>query len=168
MITLTEYRSTLKIPLKKTTLCFLVKKDKVLLGMKKIGFGKGRWNGFGGKVKIGENEFESALRELEEESGVRGVKYKHYALLHFYFPLVDPKEMWNQQVFVYLIDKWQGSPKESNEMIPKWFDLNSLPFDKMWPDDVHWVPKVLSNEFVEAHFMFGKNDSLLDFELETK
>ncbi|MDP4007437.1 MAG: hypothetical protein Q8P55_02500 [bacterium] len=33
------------------TLCIVQQEGQVLLGMKKRGFGKGRWNGFGGKVK---------------------------------------------------------------------------------------------------------------------
>jgi hypothetical protein len=31
------------------TLCIPIKNNKVLLGMKKRGFGVGRWNGFGGE-----------------------------------------------------------------------------------------------------------------------
>ena len=33
------------------TLVFLREGGKVLLGMKKRGFGVGKWNGFGGKVR---------------------------------------------------------------------------------------------------------------------
>ena len=39
--------------MKQTNLCFLLKDGKVLLGMKKRGFGAGKWNGFGGKLKEG-------------------------------------------------------------------------------------------------------------------
>ncbi len=42
----------------------------VLLGMKKRGFGAGKWNGFGGKVEKGESNTQAAIRELEEESGI--------------------------------------------------------------------------------------------------
>lgn len=45
-------------------------KDQILLGMKKRGFGMGKWNGFGGKVEPGETIEEGALREMAEESGV--------------------------------------------------------------------------------------------------
>ena len=40
------------------TLVYIRNEDKVLLGMKKRGFGKGKWNGFGGKVEHGENIIE--------------------------------------------------------------------------------------------------------------
>ncbi len=37
------------------TLCLIVDDGRILLGMKKRGFGAGRWNGFGGKVEEGES-----------------------------------------------------------------------------------------------------------------
>lgn len=45
------------------TLVFVHSASKVLLGMKKRGFGIGRWNGFGGKVQAGES-IEAAARRL--------------------------------------------------------------------------------------------------------
>ena len=36
------------------TLVFVLEPGKVLLGLKKRGFGVGWWNGFGGKVQPGE------------------------------------------------------------------------------------------------------------------
>jgi 8-oxo-dGTP pyrophosphatase MutT (NUDIX family) len=42
------------------TLCIIHKDSKILLGMKKRGFGAGFWNGFGGKVKEGESIEEAA------------------------------------------------------------------------------------------------------------
>ena len=47
------------------TACFLYTDTQLLLGMKKRGFGAGRWNGFGGKVLEGEDIFTAAQRELK-------------------------------------------------------------------------------------------------------
>jgi len=44
---------------------------QILLSMKKRGFGVGKWNGSGGKIKEGESIPQAALRELEEEIGVK-------------------------------------------------------------------------------------------------
>ena len=42
--------------IKLLTLVFLREGSKVLLGMKKRGFGVGKWNGFGGKVSAHRTE----------------------------------------------------------------------------------------------------------------
>ena len=44
------------------TLALIRNNDNILLGMKKRGFGVGRWNGFGGKVHSGETILEAAKR----------------------------------------------------------------------------------------------------------
>lgn len=44
------------------TLVMVVQPGRVLLGMKKRGFGVGRWNGFGGKVQAGETIEDAARR----------------------------------------------------------------------------------------------------------
>jgi len=45
------------------TLVLVFKEDNsVLLGLKKRGFGKGLWNGFGGKVEPGETIVQAAAR----------------------------------------------------------------------------------------------------------
>ena len=44
------------------TLVLIRERTRVLLGMKKRGFGHGRWNGFGGKVETGETILQGAVR----------------------------------------------------------------------------------------------------------
>jgi len=44
------------------TLVLIRKEELLLLGMKKRGFGEGKWNGFGGKVNIGETVINAAVR----------------------------------------------------------------------------------------------------------
>ena len=56
--------------MRQATLCLLLKDDEILLAMKKRGSGVGKWNGVGGKVKIGESAKQAAIREMNEEIGV--------------------------------------------------------------------------------------------------
>ena len=44
------------------TLVLIREPTRILLGMKKRGFGQGRWNGFGGKVEKGETIHQAAIR----------------------------------------------------------------------------------------------------------
>jgi len=67
------------------TLCIIHKEDQVLLGMKKKGFGEGRWNGFGGKVE-GEESIEEAMqREVQEEVGLVLKDFEKRGVLEFVY-----------------------------------------------------------------------------------
>lgn len=145
--------------LSKATLCFLVRGDEVLLALKKRGFGANRWNGVGGKPQDGETIEQTMIRETEEEIMITPTKYQQMAKLDFYFA---EKPEWNQQVTVFLASEWKGQPQETEEMAPKWFKKNELPFKEMWPDDPYWLPRVLAGEQLEAEFIFGDNDRILD------
>ena len=51
-------------------------------------------------------------------------------------------------------------------MAPKWFSFNEIPYESMWPDDTHWLPHILKREKVEAYFLFGDGDKILDYNVE--
>ncbi len=152
--TLSEIKKEILTPLRQATLVFLIKDNSVLLAMKKRGFGEGKWNGSGGKLKDGETIEEAAKREVEEEIGVFIENPAKIACLNFYFA---HKPDWNQQVTVYLVNKWKGEPTESEEMIPKWFKISEVPYNQMWDDDKYWLPQVLSGSKIEADLLFDEN-----------
>jgi 8-oxo-dGTP diphosphatase len=159
LVKIEEYKKKNLSPLRQATLCFLVRENEVLLAMKKRGFGKGRWNGSGGKP-IEKEEIEvTAVRETNEELGVTPRNLRRVATLNFYFPHHSD---WNQQVVVYFSEEWEGEPAETEEMAPKWYKKDELPFDSMWPDDIHWLPLVLRGKIIEAEFLFGEEDVVLD------
>lgn len=150
--------------LRQSTLLFLVKDDKILLALKKRGFGKGKYNGVGGKLEAGESTTEAAIRECQEEIGVTPKLIDNVAILDFIF--AEDKSDWNQQVIVYLCSAWEGDPIETDEMKPKWFSLDSIPYDDMWPDDKYWLPQALNNKFVKASFKFDEDESIVDYEMD--
>ena len=139
----------------------MLRGDEICLAMKKRGFGIGKWNGIGGKVKNGETIKEAAIRELYEEIGVNAniVDLDNVGNIKFYF---NEKPDWNQQMHVYFINKWQGEPIESEEMAPKWYKKDQIPYEVMWVDDPYWLPKVLSGKKIEAEFYFNKDGAELD------
>ena len=142
-------------------MCFLIKKDeKILLAFKKKGFGAGKWNGVGGKLdsKKDKDIFEVAIREMEEEIGIKVKDIEKMAILNFSYPYLTNSEEREWQTHVFFAKDWQGEPKESEEMKPRWFKFDEIPFNKMWPDDKFWLPKVLSGKKVKADFIFKKGE----------
>lgn len=131
--------------------------------MKKRGFAAGKWNGMGGKQNPEDKSIEAtAQRETFEETTVRPKKLRKVAVLNFYF---EKQSDWNQQVHVFLTREWNGTPTETEEMAPKWFNINEIPYDQMWIDDILWIPKVLKGKIVEGNFLFDENQKMLEHEV---
>ncbi len=139
--------------MKQTNLCFLIKDGKVLLGMKKRGFGVGKWNGFGGKLKEGEDVKIATVREIKEEIGVDLAPddLKEAGTLEFHFQNTPD---WDNMCHIFIAMDWTGEPSESEEMRPEWFTVGRLPFESMWVDDSHWVPFVLAGKKIKGRFLF--------------
>lgn len=142
-----------------STLCLVVKDGKILLGMKKRGFGAGRWNGFGGKVEGGETIEAGAKRETKEESGIMIQRMELVGIHEFEFTS-RPGEILEAHVF--RIDTWQNDPRETEEMRPQWFTLDAIPYDEMWAGDIHWLPVFLVGKKFRTRFLFGEHDVLLE------
>ncbi len=137
------------------TLAMFVRDRKILLAMKKRGFGTGNWNGYGGKLLEGEAVLDAAMREIEEESGVRVEEehLEHLGTLDFYF---TDKPDWDQRCMVYRITKWDGEPVESEEMKPQWFSFDEMPYESMWKGDDQWFPFFLRGERFSGEVHFGE------------
>ena len=147
-------------PLKQATLCLLVKgapPSHVLLGYKKVGFGQGKYGGFGGKVEDGESIEAAATREMEEETGLRITpdELQLAARLAFLFPF---REDWSQLVHLFIAQSWQGELVESDEMQPAWFAVDEIPYRSMWADGEYWLPLVLAGRRIQARFVFGEDN----------
>lgn len=152
--------------MRQATLCLLLKKNEILLAMKKRGFGVGKWNGTGGKVdyeKGDKNIVDAAVRETKEEIGVTVADPEKVGVLHFHFPY---KPDWDQDVHLFLAKNWEGKPEESEEMMPKWFKFNEIPYEKMWDDDRHWLPHVLQGKKLEANFTFKEGEIIDKHEIK--
>ena len=142
------------------TLLFLRSGDQILLALKKRGFGMGRWNGAGGKLEPGETIEQALVRESVEEIGVTPTNWTAVGQLDFVqdAETADPGHMF---VYAYIADAWEGEPTESEEMMPKWFHVEDIPYQDMWGDDEFWLPYVLDGKKVVGEFTFDINDNLL-------
>ena len=80
--------------------------SEILLGLKKRGFGAGKWNGFGGKLHPGESVRECARRETEEECGLTVADEDLRAAGKILFHFVD--EPPTLEVHVFTADACRG------------------------------------------------------------
>ena len=147
-----------------TTLCLLKKGNKILLAMKKRGFGIGKYNGVGGKIESGETVEEAMIRETEEEILVTPTEYEKVGIMEF-----DEFYKGNKEkviMHVYIATKWKGTPTESDETEPKWFDIKNIPYDKMFPDDKHWLPLILEGKKIKTYFEFDEEWNLLNKKID--
>lgn len=152
------------------TLCFLIEGDpplRILLGHKKVGFGRGKYGGVGGKIEPGETPAQAAAREVWEETGIRvqEADLEHAARLTFLFPF---KPEWSQVVHAFVTRRWEGEAWESREIVPTWFAIDEIPYERMWDDCHYWLPHILNGERLRARFEFNAdNDTIGSYDIES-
>jgi ADP-ribose pyrophosphatase YjhB (NUDIX family) len=138
------------------TLCFPVKEDKVLLGIKMKNIGQGCWNGWGGGIHRGETPLQAIVRETREEAGVETLPedFEKMAIMRFCNTKKDGKSF-ICQVHIYLLHHWEGDFRPSKEIVnPMWFKKTKLPLSNMMPADSQWLPIILSGKKIigAAHY----------------
>lgn len=135
---------------------FVEQGGKVLLIRKKRGFGMGKINGPGGKLDPGETELDCAVRETEEELGIRALEPTKRGELWFQF--VDGLAM---HVAVFHTLRHEGDAVETEEAAPLWTPIRAIPFEQMWADDAHWLHRMLmGDECFVGRFLFD-GDAML-------
>jgi len=153
--------------IKQCTLLLLrnVRENLVLLGRKKRGFGAGKINGFGGKVEPGETLTRACCREMLEESGVTVVDsdLKYTGFLVFTFVGRENEEL---HVHVFSATRHSGEAVETEEMAPRWYETDRIPFSEMWGDDSHWFPYLLSERKFRGHFNFADHSVIVSHKLD--
>lgn len=150
--------------IREATLCFLIREGspgEILLGLKKVGFGRGKYGGVGGKVEPGEAPIQAAVRELHEETGIVVAErdLQPAACLVFHFP---HRPEWTQMVHVFTSTSWAGEARESREIVPAWFAVDAIPLEQMWDDCQYWLPRVLVGERVRAAFVFAPDNDTVE------
>jgi 8-oxo-dGTP diphosphatase/2-hydroxy-dATP diphosphatase len=133
------------------TLVIVLQAPRILLAMKKQRLGAGKYNGFGGGVDNGESLQDCAIRETREEAGITILDPIYLGKILFKF--LDTNEQ-DHQVHFYKATKFEGEPRETEEMKPVWFDQDNLPYDNMWIDDRYWMPLLLQDKKFMGEFHF--------------
>ena len=137
------------IPEWRATLLFIMKDEQVLLIHKKTGFGKGKINAPGGRIEPGESARAAAIREVQEEVCVTPVHVENCGTLYFQF--LDGFSIYGE---VFRATGFEGEPSETEEAKPFWNSVHSMPYERMWADDRHWVPRVFAGHAFIGRFLF--------------
>lgn len=143
----------------KATLTLFMDGNKILLGEKKRGFAKGTLNGIGGKQDPGETIEQAMIRECQEEIGATPTRFEQVGKIDF--DLWYKGEHALMEMFIYNCYEFVGEIKETEEILPRWYDINNVPFDKMLPDDKLWLPQVLQGNNVKGTVKLDKDMKML-------
>ena len=83
---------------------------------------------------------------------------RRVATLDFIFPDQPRFTGWSMQDSsgLYLADHWIGEPVESEEVAPRWFRRDAIPYPGMWSDALYWLPPVLRGQRIRAEFHFDE------------
>jgi len=128
--------------------------------------GEGLWKGLSGKLLPGESPSEGAARETFEESGLRVSQLVRHGVIRCCF---GDREDPDWIVHVFSTDSFDGNMRPSPEGILKWFPLEEIPYNKMWEDNMHWLPLVLEGKKFKGTFQYDeKGSKLLDFSLDVE
>jgi 8-oxo-dGTP diphosphatase len=143
-------------PQERAVILFVIDGDRILLIDKKRGLGHGKVNGPGGRLEDGETPLDAAIRETHEEVGIAVENLCERAFLQFAFT-----NGYRLEATVFVTDTYSGDPVETDEARPFWVNRNDIPYERMWADDILWLPRALRGEYVHGQFVFD-DDVMLE------
>lgn len=149
--------------MKLATLCYVRSNHQTLMlhrVKKEQDMHRGKWNGLGGKVENGESPEECAVREIEEESGLRVTDPKMRGVITF--PAFDGFDDW--YVFLFTATQFTGELIDSSEGILAWIDDDQL-FDlNLWAGDKIFMKWLDQEKFFSAKFDYAEGQ-LVDYQV---
>jgi 8-oxo-dGTP diphosphatase len=146
------------------TICHIIHDRKLLLKKANSGISVGKWNGPGGKIERGETPLMNAVREVDEETGLRIVNPVDHGTIRFY---LNGGSRLDYLVYVFSARQFSGKARSSDEGRVRWFEIGKIPYAKMWDDDRYWLPLLLNGVKFDARFSYDRqNRRVIDYLLK--
>ena len=151
-----------QLPLEQTNMCMILDPEtKKVVVQKREKY----WTGYafpGGHVEVGESFYDSAVREVWEETGLRVQNLKLCGIIHW--DCTDDGEQYI--VYLYKTTEFSGSlldKTEEGEVF--WMDLEELqnqPSDQLAPYFRDYLKLFLDDSIIEAHAAWSKKEKTED------
>lgn len=137
-------------PVRKAVRCYLIKNDKIVVTKynepnKKAGY----YEIPGGKIEAGELPEQTAIREMQEETGIIVKKLKNKGNLIIEYP--DRKF----EFVVSLANTYQGEPKQFEDNTSEWLDINELLKKEKILASIQLLQKEYINGLVNENYTFS-------------
>ncbi len=137
-------------PVRKAVRCYLIKNDKIVVTKynepnKKAGY----YEIPGGKIEAGELPEQTAIREMQEETGIIVKKLKNKGNLIIEYP--DRKF----EFVVFLANTYQGEPKQFEDNTSEWLDMNELLKKEKILASIQLLQKEYINGLVNENYTFS-------------
>ncbi len=150
---------------RRASVVYLLRDDRVCLGIKTKHVGAGLWNGYGGVIEEHETPREGAVREVKEECGVEIHMHDLDLVARALVKRTPPgstEPSAQSVVYFYTTRVFRGHPVNTSEMrYPTWFQRDRLPLDRMMLGDREFIPMALCGAKISARVVYGPGEQTL-------
>ena len=144
-----------------STLVYCLNNSQVLLMRRNKEPNLGLWVAPGGKVEAGESPYDCAVRELQEETGLKANKLRFKGLV----TEVSPQPDWQWMLFLYVTTDFSGDLiGDQREGEFRWWPLEETESLSIPQSDRVFFPKVIdfTQSFYEAKYVYNANLDLVE------
>lgn len=156
-------------PVRKAVRCYLIKNDKIIVTKYKEPNKKaGYYEIPGGKIEEGELPEQTAIREMQEETGIIVKDLKNKGNLTIEYP--DRKF----EFVVFLADDYQGKPLQFEDNSSAWIDINDLLQKEKILASIQLLKKEYINGLINENYTFNmyikvnEQENILDIDYKEK
>lgn len=156
-------------PVRKAVRCYLIKNDKIIVTKYKEPNKKaGYYEIPGGKIEEGELPEQTAIKEMQEETGIIVKDLKNKGNLTIEYP--DRKF----EFVVFLADDYQGKPLQFEDNSSAWIDINHLLQKEKILASIQLLKKEYINGLINENYTFNmyikvnEQENILDINYKEK